>query len=216
MGKFFDPERGLWSWLSTMVDICGLSLLWLLLCLPVVTIGPATAALYFAVVKYVRKRESGAFRGYLHSFRENLKTGIPATLLCAAVVLLLAAGYLIMRANRNTEQGYIMYAAYYVALILPAGILCYAFPLLGRFAFGVGELLSTAFKLALRHLPSTVILVLLTAESVVFCLERWWPALFMPAVTALLSSLFLERIFKKYSPELAQEDEEEALCEEEE
>lgn len=214
MGKFFDPERGIWSWLSTLVDICGLSLLWLFLCLPVVTIGPATAALYFAVVKCVRRRGSGAFHCYLRSFRENLKTGVLVTLLCLAAMLALAAGYLIMRANRNSQQGYIMYAAYYVALILPAGVLCYLFPLLGRFAFGVRELLVTAFELAVRHLPSTVILVLLTAETVAFGLELWWPALFMPAVTALLSSLFLERIFKKYSPELAREDEEESPSEE--
>jgi len=214
MGKFFDPERGLWSWLSTLVDICGLSLLWLSLCLPVVTIGPATAALYFAVVKCVRKRDSGAFHCYLRSFRENLKTGVLLTLICTAAVLALTAGYLIMRANRNSQQGYIMYAAYYVALILPAGVLCYLFPLLGRFALGGRQLLATAFGLAVRHLPSTVILVLLTAEAVAFGLERWWPALFMPAVTALLSSLFLERIFKKYSPELAREDEEESPSEE--
>lgn len=214
MGKFFDPERGLWSWLSTLVDICGLSLLWVVLCLPVVTIGPATAALYFAVVKCVRKRDGGAFRSYLRSFKENLKVGVLATLICGAAVLALTAGYLVMRANRNSQQGYIMYAAYYVALMLPAGVLCYLFPLLGRFAFGVRQLFVVAFELAVRHLPSTVILVLMTAEAVAFGLERWWPVLFMPAVIALLSSLFLERIFKKYSPELARENEEESPSEE--
>ena len=59
MGEFFNPEKGIWAWLSTMVDIVGLSVLWIFLCLPVVTIGPATAALYYTVVKYVRKREGG-------------------------------------------------------------------------------------------------------------------------------------------------------------
>ena len=51
MGEFFNPEKGIWAWLSTMVDIVGLSVLWIFLCLPVVTIGPATAALYYTVVK---------------------------------------------------------------------------------------------------------------------------------------------------------------------
>ena len=45
MGEFFNPEKGVWAWLSTLVDICGLSILWTFLCLPAVTIGPATAAL---------------------------------------------------------------------------------------------------------------------------------------------------------------------------
>ena len=34
MGNFFNPEKGIWAWLSTLVDVCGLSRLWLLLCLP--------------------------------------------------------------------------------------------------------------------------------------------------------------------------------------
>lgn len=63
MGEFFNPEKGIWAWLSTLVDVVGLSVLWIALCLPVVTIGPATAALYYAMVRYVRRRESGAFGG---------------------------------------------------------------------------------------------------------------------------------------------------------
>ena len=61
MSEFFNPEKGIWAWLSTLVDVVGLSVLWIALCLPVVTIGPATAALYYTVVKCVRRRESGAF-----------------------------------------------------------------------------------------------------------------------------------------------------------
>ena len=44
-----------------MVDIVGLSILWTFLCLPIVTAGPATAALYYTVVKCLRRRDSGAF-----------------------------------------------------------------------------------------------------------------------------------------------------------
>ena len=92
MGGFFNPERGIWAALSTLVDVCGLSILWLFLCLPVVTIGPATAALYYTVVKCVRGRESGAFKYYLLSLRDNMKVGCAATLLCLLAGALLAGG----------------------------------------------------------------------------------------------------------------------------
>ena len=49
--------------------------------------------------------------------------------------------------------------------------------------------------------------MLLTAQTAVFCLERWWPVLFMPAVAALLVSLFMERIFQLHSPEKPREGE---------
>ena len=98
---------------------------------------------------------------------------------------------------------YVLYVAQYFALILPAGVLCRLFPLLGRFDRKVRDLFRTAFQLTVVHLPSTVVIVLLTAQSAVFCIRYWWPVLFMPAAAMLLISLFTERVFQKYSPELA-------------
>ena len=211
MGEFFNPEKGIWAWLSTLVDVVGLSVLWIALCLPVVTIGPATAALYYAVVRYVRRRESGAFGGYLRSFRANFAVGLRATLTVIPLFLLLLGGYRIVcwYGTRLGGMAYILYVAYYFALVLPAGVVCWLFPLLGRFEYGVRDLFRTAFQLTIAHLPSTVILVLLTGQSAVFCLNRWWPVVFLPSVGMLLASLFTERIFCKYSPELAAEEREE-------
>ena len=209
MGSFFNPEKGIWAWLSTMVDICGLSIVWIFLCMPVVTIGPATAALYYTVVKRVRGREGGAFGDYFRSFRDNFKTGLWTGLIAIPAALLLFFGHSVVRwyGTRVGGAAYILYVAYYFALVLPGGVLCWLFPLLGRFDYRVKDLFRTAFQLTVAHLPSTVVVVLLTAQTAVFCIERWWPVLFMPSVAMLLVSLFFERIFQKYSPELAPEEE---------
>lgn len=202
MGGFFNPERGIWAALSTLVDVCGLSILWLFLCLPVVTIGPATAALYYTVVKCVRGRESGAFKYYLLSLRDNMKVGCAATLLCLLAGALLAGGYALMRANAaSTSAAGVLFGAYYTALLLPAGVLCWLFPLLGRFHYGVGGLFRMALQLTAAHLPSTVVVVLLTVQTAAFCIEEWWPVVFMPVIAALLASLFFEKIFQRHAPE---------------
>lgn len=208
MGEFFNPEKGIWSWLSTLVDICGLSILWTLLCLPAVTIGPATAALYYTVVKCVRHRESGAFGYYFRSFRQNFKTGFWAGLIALTAAAALLGVHFIVRwyGTRLGGTVYVLYVAQYFALFLPAGVLCWLFPLLGRFEYTVGGLFRAAFQMAIAHLPSTVVVVLLTAQTAVLCLRRWWPVLFMPAITMLLVSLFFERLFQKHSPELAAEE----------
>ena len=208
MGEFFNPEKGIWAWLSTLVDVCGLSILWIFLCLPVVTIGPATAALYYTVVRCVRRRESGAFGYYLRSFRDNFKTGVKATLILLPAAALLLALHHIARWYGTRVGGllYILYVAQYFVLMLPAGVLCWLFPLLGRFDHQVKDLFRTAFQLTVVHLPSTVVVVLLTAQAAVLCAAWWWPVVFVPAVAMLLASLFTERIFAKYSPELAPEE----------
>lgn len=208
MGNFFNPEKGIWVWLSTLVDVCGLSLLWLLLCLPAVTAGPATAALYYTVVKCVRGREGGAFGYFFRSFRDNLKTGLKADLIVLPAAVLLLVLHHVARWYGTRAGGalYVLYVAQYFALMVPAGMLCWLFPLLGRFDYGVGGLFRTAFQLTIAHLPSTVVIVLLTAQSAAFCIERWWPVLFMPSTAMLLVSLFTERVFQKYVPELASKE----------
>ena len=211
MGEFFNPEKGIWAWLSTLVDVCGLSIAWIFLCLPVVTAGPATAALYYTVVKCVRGRESGAFGYFFRSFRDNFKTGLKTTLIVLPAAALLLALHHIVRWYGTRVGGvlYILYVAQYFALILPAGVLCWLFPLLGRFDWEVRGLFRTAFQLTAAHLPSTVVIVLLTAQTAAFCVSYWWPVVFAPSAAMLLVSLFTERVFRKYVPELAPQEAEE-------
>ena len=48
--QVFDPDNLFWRIMARGVDFVGLSIFWIALCLPVVTIGPATAALYYTFV----------------------------------------------------------------------------------------------------------------------------------------------------------------------
>ena len=57
--SIFRPYGLVWTILNTITDVVGLALCWLLCCLPVVTLFPATAALYDAVVHGIRYREDG-------------------------------------------------------------------------------------------------------------------------------------------------------------
>lgn len=196
--QIFNPENLFFRILARGVDLVGLSLLWILLCMPVITIGPASAALYYTVVKVFRHKKEEAFKTYLKAFWSNLKQGILLTVICIPIGIFLAWGSDVMINNTATEAGVIMYMIYYVLLVVPAGICCYIFPLMGRFEFKTPALIQTAVIMTFRHLPSTVIVVMLTIEMVVFTIERWWPVLFTPVLTAILASLFLERIFPKY------------------
>lgn len=196
--NIFDPENLFFRILAKGVDVVGLSLLWLLLCMPLVTIGPATAALYYTVVKTFRNTKDETFRMYLKSFKENLKLGIPVTLTGLPLAVFLAWGYNVMSNHISTSAGVVMYMVYYILLLVPAGIYCYIFPLMGRFEFQMAPLFQTAFVMAFRHLPSTVVIVMLTVEMMIYTVEKWWPVFFTPVLTILLVSLFLERIFPKY------------------
>lgn len=61
--------------LTSIWRAAGLTLLWCLSCLPVVTAGAATVALVAVARDDVRGRERPVFRSYLHYLRENFRMG---------------------------------------------------------------------------------------------------------------------------------------------
>lgn len=64
-------DSKLYEKLNTIVDFVLLNLLWLLMCLPVITIFPATAALFGVVRKWKLEKEPPLLKTYFVLFKEN-------------------------------------------------------------------------------------------------------------------------------------------------
>ena len=205
-GGIFNPDNWFYRSTEKLVDLVFLSVFWLACCLPVVTIGPATAALYNASVRCIRGDERNSWGVFLRTLRAELKGGVLATLaiLPVAVLLIFLQGLLYQTAAG--PAGYALYAAYQIFLLLPLGAACYLFPVLSRFTFRTGGLLLNCAKLAVAHLPSTAAMGLLLALAIWVCSFLPLLAVVLPAPMALVQSLFLERIFRPYI--LAQRGEE--------
>ena len=200
MNGFFSPNNLFFRSLSWAVDIVGISILWLFLSLPLVTLVPASAALYPTCALCVRRGESGAFSRFLRSFLGNLRQGCLLSLVVVPLGLLLLLGQNVMAAAAGEVGGYAtaLYGVYTAALFLPFGAACWLPPLLGRFDFPSRELWRTAFLLALGHLPTTLLAVLLTAGAAFACL-LCFPLLFLlPVVLEIALSFPMERVFRKY------------------
>jgi len=80
-----------YRWLEVFSNLL-LNLLWLLACLPIVTVYPATAAMFGVVRDWVSKKEdNGLLRTFLRHLKENLKQsfmiGVLWTLFGAALLL---------------------------------------------------------------------------------------------------------------------------------
>lgn len=209
-GGIFNPEHGIYRGTEKLVDVVLLSIFWLFCSIPVVTIGPATAALYNTVTRCIRGNERNSWAMFFRTFRDNLKVGVLTTLtvLPAAVILVFLQGLLYQMAE--TSAGYVLYVAYEVFLLLPMGTVCYLFPVLSRFTFQTGGLLLACAKLAVAHLPATILMGVLLAAAVWICSILPVLAVVLPAVLALLHSLPLEKIFRPYiQAQRAEQDENE-------
>ena len=206
MKKVFSPDGLLWRILNTLTDVFALSTIWLFCCLPVVTIGPATTALYNAVVHCIRYQESGPYRRYFRTFKADLKVSTLSTVLWIAIIGFGLWSLSLLRAmGESSRSASVASAAYYIILVLPIGAACWAFPILSRFTYGWKDLNLTAMKLSVGYLPRTVVLVLLTLEAGALCLRLIFPAFFVPACLMLLWSLFIEPVFTRLGGGLKKE-----------
>lgn len=201
ISRFFNPDNMFFRELSHLVDVVGLSLLWLLLCFPVVTIGPSTAALYHTAVKGLRHGDTATFTRFLRSFRENFKQGVIVSLIMLPIALLMKLGLDVMYTNSKSSQGLIMLSIYVAVLLIPLGILSWIFPLMGRFTFSTKQLFSTAFKLSIAHLPVSMLAAVITVAAICAMGFFVWPVLFVPMLTALILSFLFEKVFKRYMTE---------------
>ena len=180
---------------------------WSALC-PCSPWGPPPPPLYRTWRAVIRGSERKSWSLFFRTFRENFKVGALTTLVVVAVpVRFLFVLYTLLYQTASLNRaGYILFMAYYVFLLLPLGLLCYLFPVLSQFEFGVGGLLSNCAKLAIAHLPSTIALALLLYAALTVCLNFFLAIAVTPALLALLHSLLLERIFAPYIRQQLGED----------
>ena len=207
MSRLFSPDGLLWRILNSLTDIFAFSLIWLFCCLPIVTIGPATTALYDAVTHGIRYQETGPYRRFFRTFKADLKISIPTSLFWTAIIALgfLSLSYLQALGETNRAAA-IASSAYYIIMLLPIGCACWVFPILSRFTYGFKDLNMTALRLAIAYLPQTVVLVLSTIEMVQLCVNFIFPSFFLPACLMLLWSLFTEPVFTKLGGGLGKKD----------
>ena len=147
--RLFDPNNDFFSFLGDLVDVVGLSILWLFCCLPVVTIGPACTALYHTVFRGLRQRQNGRYLRFLECFRENLKQGVVVTLVClpAGLVFYFGLPALTALALKGDQMAELLFWCWQTLAVLLGTLPLTAFPLLGRFQFATRDLLRTTLQL---------------------------------------------------------------------
>ncbi len=196
----FNPQNSFWQGVGKFADVLGLSIAWLFLSLPVITLGGATAALYDATAKCVRETHTGAIVRFWNTFRREFKTGAIATLLWGGLCALLIWAVWTIRAQVVFEgvTAVLLLACWFAVLLLPVGTLCWMFPLLSRFSFSVRGLISTSLRLALGYFPRTILISASALAGVI--LSNWLmvPMLVLPCLVAWFWTVLMEPVFKKY------------------
>lgn len=211
MNTLNHKEHPLLFWFSKVGDFFSLSIFWLLLCLPVVTIVPASICLYDAVAHCIRGDEDGPLRRFFRTLKKEILKGILINILWLVIGFVLFCGYrslLILGQESPTMAAYSL--VYLVTMLIPLGIFAWLIPVQSRFVHTFGSLHKAAAVYAIAHLPSTFMILVILFAAVVLLLFFPVLVLLVPAITVTIQSWFIERAFKKHMPEetLSEDDEE--------
>lgn len=205
--SLFNSENWLWQPFAVVADVLILSCLWLLCCVPILTAGAASAALYDCCARCVRGGEKEMFGRFFRTFRRELKLGSASFLIWGAI---LGGGLNLIRAYTANAEGTDPNVALAYALVallaMLVGICAWVFPLLSRFTFSFSGLQTTALKLAILHLPRTLALMALVLAGGWICLRMLLPVMVVPAMVGIASTFLLEPVFQTYETGAAGEN----------
>lgn len=202
MKEVFQPDNLFNTIMTKVFDLILLSVLWLIGCVPIITIGASTSALYYVTMKMVEDRDSGIIRTFAKGYKENLKKSIPLTLLLLLCVGVLAVDFHVLGSAENAGAS-VMYGGCIALAFILAAVYGYVFPLLAKFENTVKNTLANGAKLAITHLPQTLLITVLNLLPGVWFLVSpgtfsmiFWIWVFAgTGVVAYINSIFLIRIF---------------------
>ena len=84
----FDTDNFLMRFCEKVLDIVTVNLLFVVSCLPIVTIGVAKISLYQTIFEVKSSRRVPVFKTYMRAFKQNLKLGLQLGLLELGIFLI--------------------------------------------------------------------------------------------------------------------------------
>lgn len=205
MHALFSPDSRFMQAMGRIGDLLLLNFVFLLSCVPLFTIGAASAALYTVCFRIGTPREQGVVGSFFRAFRENFRQGTALWL-----ILLFCGGTACLNILAFAGMsGPLRYAALVFAILLALVLLMagYAFPLLSRFRNSTRGTFRNALILSLGYLPRSILIAAINAfPFALLLLEPYlffstgfvWIAVYFSAA-GYINSLLLKKVFAPYT-----------------
>ena len=209
MGKFFNLDSPFVQFMNRVADLMWLNILFLLCCIPVVTVGASVTAMYYVTLKMVRNEESYITKLFFKSFKQNFLQATVIWIIFITAGFLLFVDYRILSGQMglNIDNGTVrtvMQVLLIAVFIFYVFTITFVFPLLSKFDNTIKNTIKNAFIMSIRHFPATLGSIALLI--IVFLLIYYIPIMSMFAfillfsVSAYVSSLMFVRVFDNYIP----------------
>lgn len=202
MRELLNPEGPVLSFITRIVDTVWLNLLWLLCCIPIVTAGAATTALFSVTLKMVKNEEGNVTRQFFQAFRSNFRFSTKVWLVMLAGIAVLATDGYILWHLRYRNAFWTVLSAVYLVLVAGCGVIAmYIFPLMARFENTMLAMFRNSLLIGMRFLLCTAAMAAIYFLMLVIIVRFFTPAvIFGEGMCAFLCSYLLTGVLERCEP----------------
>ena len=167
MNQLFGAQSPLMIAVRKILDVLLVNFLWIIVSIPVVTVGASTAAWYDVVYKDIRHSRGNAFFDFFHAFRANFRQAFPASAVFAAfsILLWLDIGLLHHLGTQGSPWGD-LWALVLIVFAFAVIYFLWLSAYIARFRLGLREMALNTLKLLIAHLPAALLTGLVTGGCV--------------------------------------------------
>lgn len=195
-----NPDNSFFRVMNAVFDVAAAYILYILCCLPVVTIGAATTALHATLLAVADDSSSGVLRKFFGSFKEDFRISSTLWLLFAVAGAVVAVDVMICFGFEMEQENSMLYIMRGITLFCVALYILmfhYTFAGVAKFRVTWKQALRNALVCITKY-PAGAAGVLLLSAATVVC---WYLGLIwaLPAVMLLvyLRELVLRNVFHK-------------------
>lgn len=198
MRNIFNPDNPVMTLITRIVSSVYLNILWFICCIPIVTAGASTTALFYVTLKMVKNEEGNLTSQFFRAFRENFKQSTKVWLIMLTLgLVLLLDGYVLYHLRFENAFWTLLTAIFFLVLVAYAIIAMYIFPLMARFDNTVWAMFKNSIMLGMRFLLCTVLMALIYFVMAYVVINLFTPAIiFGEGLCAFLCSYLLSNILQ--------------------
>ena len=198
MNSLLNPDNPVMQFITKIVYSVYLYILWIMCCIPVVTAGAATTALYYVTLKMAKNEEGGITKSFFKAFKENFKQSTIVWLILLALGIVLGIdGYVLWHMRFENAFWTVITAIFLVAAAAYLIVVMYIFPLMARFDNTIFAMFKNSLFIGMRFLLCTALVAVIHFAMLFVIINLFTPAvIFGEGLCAFLSSYFLANILK--------------------
>ena len=207
MKNIFSNDTKFALFMNALADIIWIGLLWVVVSVPIVTMGAASCAAYQSVVKAVRGRRSGVTGLFFETFKENFSITWPMKLTGIFIVGLLGFDCIYLY-GYGTDFSRTLSLILYIMLALDVAFVSYLYPLTSRFDEKRTDLLKISFFLTFRYFHISVLLTVMFLLCVFCCYIMPWSVIVVPGLYWYIMSFPVKYVLSRLKKDEDEDDEE--------